>query len=373
MLRRHRASKKGFTLVELLVVIGILALLIALLLPALARVKRQASAIKCSSNLRSLGQAMMTYASENRGAIPGGAWTTARFMFVNGNPGITGNVLTGSGTNGNPPWGTTNLPNLVQVHDWMSPLARYLRVNIPFGHTVADRRKRFETFSTTEPFKCPDNTFLASAFSTGLNNWGVQQHISYSMPLVFSLRRTQAGVASGTGLTTTPSFYNVPFDYSPSITSIGKASKKIFALDGARFCTASPASKPTYDVSITATYGGSFAEFGAWSTFTRAWDRQKAGGQNLTGPGSQGTWANNIDGRIYAFRHGNLRPFSSVDAMKLNAVFFDGHAELLGDLEVSNPVYWMPKGTEVVVSEMFPDTKRVHLSDTSATTYVIPE
>jgi prepilin-type N-terminal cleavage/methylation domain-containing protein/prepilin-type processing-associated H-X9-DG protein len=69
--RRHRRHRRhAFTLVELLVVIGIIAIMIGILLPTLNGARRSAYTVQCSSNMRQLATAMLMYISDNKGKFP---------------------------------------------------------------------------------------------------------------------------------------------------------------------------------------------------------------------------------------------------------------------------------------------------------------
>jgi prepilin-type N-terminal cleavage/methylation domain-containing protein/prepilin-type processing-associated H-X9-DG protein len=73
----HNSAERGFTLVELLVVIGIIAVLIGILLPTLNRARRAAKQTVCLSNLRQMGTAWTIYLSEHKGHLPFYIWHSA--------------------------------------------------------------------------------------------------------------------------------------------------------------------------------------------------------------------------------------------------------------------------------------------------------
>ena len=93
--------RSGFTLVELLVVIGIIALLISILLPALNKARAQANTVKCLANLKSIGQSIMIYANQNKNYLPYGYWDG-----LNGSPDGNSVSSSKSTTSPNIDWAT---------------------------------------------------------------------------------------------------------------------------------------------------------------------------------------------------------------------------------------------------------------------------
>jgi prepilin-type N-terminal cleavage/methylation domain-containing protein/prepilin-type processing-associated H-X9-DG protein len=359
---RNTRKSAGFTLVELLVVIGIIALLIGILLPSLQKARKAANTVKCAANIRGIIQGMQIYAAENRGAIVGSAWTTARFVFED--PGA--NPLVPS-----PGIGDANLPTIVTIFDWMSPVAKMTKVQFEEGPSMAERVTRYDQLRNAPQFVCPENQFLATQFgSVGPIPTGIVT--SYNMAYGFTLRRNTINATSSSfpsplqrtlGRPAAGSMQNPPSAYNTTMAKVGDAARKIALADGGRFSNSGAA--PTVGLNYNTSNGAAFSDQGAPFKFTSSWHRGKA-------PGNGGTGA--FDGRVFGFRHGSNVPGAPADAYKLNVGFFDGHVELLGDLEASNPGFWWPKGTELDINDaqVWADVKRAYFNNQDHAPYVVP-
>lgn len=101
----RRIALRAFTLVELLVVIGIIATLIALLLPALKRARDAANTVQCASNMHQITMAMIMWANDHQGQMPAGGGYTPYTLNS------SGSIVAVQGDTD---------PNITNLADWMA-------------------------------------------------------------------------------------------------------------------------------------------------------------------------------------------------------------------------------------------------------------
>jgi len=358
--RAPRARRRaGFTLVELLVVISIIALLLGLLLPSLAGAREAAHGVVCQANLKSIGAAQQAYISENRGALAGSPATTAQDL-LNDPEAAAGDAIRVRGA-ATQPW------------DWAAPLL--------FGfmsdgsQMPRDRPERFNMLNGTDGFEnplsrssgahgvlaCPSNRVVAAPFvGDDVRPAGTPE---FPATLAFSYQSGRdilwgAGPAPGgnefrpswarqgfwatdpsNGQCAYPGFSDLTLPggsgYRPTINRLAQPASKIFVADGTRF-QKSDLRLVDHDTDSNAGFGGAFADIGAWNIAnTRAYPP----GTNAVG------W--NMSG--ISFRHGATGSDTTGEGSQEqgNAVFYDGHVERLSLAEARRPEYWVPSDSKV--------------------------
>jgi len=201
--RLFKVPRQGFTLIELLVVIAIIAILAAMLLPALAISKEKAKRAQCLSNLRQLAVGVHAYAADNRDYIisarniPGSS--PALFVQVCLNPPDAASALTAGltvRTNGSSVWTCPNRPGL--------PLYEpsYPQYDIGYQYfggitSWVNPAGRFESYSPVKVSEAKATWCLAADCICKIDGaWGVPQGASRD-DVIYSNTPQHRGPASG--------------------------------------------------------------------------------------------------------------------------------------------------------------------------------
>ena len=308
-----KKAQHGFSLIELLVVISIIAVLIGILLPVLAGARGAARDAVCVANMKQIGIGMATYADNNDNYFPGPN-TSGRSFAAGASP---------------------NAPTM--KGDWYSPL---------FGDGLAlpqDRNARLLQIFGKE-FRCASNDrYYDSIYPSG-GGWPEATTIpynSYSMPSGFSYYYDQAHAQSfgdGGGRYFGNSF-DQAVDTRPArnafkTTTVGPPSTKVFALDGARYLDNT--GRISFNTDGGTNFGDNFSTRGPAlnALFHNNGNPYKArmqGGQIVVAD----------DARDITYRHG---PRGNP---AVNAIYFDGHGELIRDADTRDVHKFFPTGSVV--------------------------
>lgn len=335
-MRESRQSVRGFTLVELLVVIGIIALLISILLPALNKAREQANAAKCAANMRSAVQALHLYTTEYRGWLPGP--TTSGAVWKSSGASIGAN--------------DTSLDTVpLQNMDWVSPT---------FGLSFKWPEKDYDRLRAilNVELKCPSNAIQFAAVYPGGSmpyTSGDLTYSSYSAVIQF-----HAFPSKDTSFMTSPPIpsnglppivgdmyghtsggLKPPSGYAPQMSKLGSAASKVYLVEGARY--------------VPLMNEGTFNAAGGGDLSFNTLRYQRQGGNFMIGGPFQ-PWADTpyqlYEGNSLAYTSKKISPVAKNLAWrhggKMNLAFFDGHVELRGVADSIQVDLYVPKGTMIL-------------------------
>lgn len=300
-----RCLHRGFTLLELLVVVAIIAFLASILVPSLSGARQSAKQVTCSSQLRSLAQVAVGYGLEHADAIPGSPLTSGMHFTL---------------TPGFEVWKPGD-----SVSDWYDFAGAVLP---KMTRTIPRDRPNLIRRLTEGVFQCPCNSETYGPYPQD-EDYPVIHAVSYLTMNTFmragGVTYRQYLLTPPAGITVDevwkvawPEDYDVqmPDRYTPRFEQTGRMALKVLLADGFRFFD--PPSTKDYCI----------------------WQKAFAGNQSARPPCD-------IESREYgemnaaklSYRHGRR------DA--INAAFFDGHVETLTKKESHRPEYYFPSGSTV--------------------------
>lgn len=365
---------RALSLIEVLVVVGIIALLAAVLLPSLSAARAQAREAACANNIGRICQAEGTYQTEHAGWIPGSPWTTG-YTFLD-------NVE----QTWNPARGINRF--VVEWLDYATPLRVQMygpgSIPRPAGKTpdaAKEARDKMFILLTAEPFHCPANRYEMSwAQGHGRYPGPTVSAVSYMTmwPLMRGgiaqffnvlrdkyVKKGKTNYRKWPGLKAVVSEPDEPWlpvpdkapdyvahekdwdiritdDYMPRHNHLGRESLKVFVADGTRFYQRD-STELTYTTDPRAAKGIVSATPPCVADDDNPYDDEEKSREYTAA-------------RRYSYRHGRNN--------RINAGFFDGHVQSLevdwrkaGDSghgftgSAVHPKYYYPSGSEVQAPE----------------------